>query len=411
MTINRTTLRRLSRLLPALLLVIAFSGTEAPARTNAMPAIQPDIPSTTAVAAGVALTPVVSGLDRPVRVVNAGDGSGRLFVVEQGGRIRVIKAGVLLSTPFLSLTDKVATGGEQGLLGLAFHPNYETNRRFYVYFTRKSDGAIVINEYKASATNPDVAARATGRHIRTIKEPYANHNGGQIAFGRDGYLYIGTGDGGSGGDPGNRAQRLDSLLGKMLRIDINGVTSKHAYRTPRSNPYVGRPGRNEIWSRGLRNPWSWSFDRVSGDLWIGDVGQSRYEEIDRAKRTSRSSSLGRGANYGWRVLEGRSCYRPSSGCNRTGKKTPLVVYGHSQGCAVTGGYAYRGSAVPALAGRYVFGDYCSGTIWTIARKAAKPATKSTLLSAPFHITAFGEDEAGELYVVGAGGTVYRFDAS
>jgi glucose/arabinose dehydrogenase len=210
------------------------------------------------------------------------------------------------------------------------------------------------------------------------------------------------GDGGSGGDPGNRAQNLSSLLGKMLRIDINGSTAKRHYRIPSSNPYVGRTGRNEIWSRGLRNPWKFSFDRVTGTLWIGDVGQGRYEEIDR----SGGASPGRGLNYGWRVMEGRHCFKPSSGCNRSGKVMPVVEYGHGEGCSVTGGYAYRGSAVPALYGKYVFADYCSGRIWTIPRNPGATATKALLADTSLNISSFGEGSTNELYVVDRGGTIY-----
>ncbi len=313
---------------------------------------------------------------------------------------------MLLPRPFLDISDGLSRGGEQGLLGLAFHPDYEHNGRFYVDFTR-ADGDTAINEYRVSA-DPNVASKRTGRRIMTIDQPYPNHNGGGIAFGPDGYLYIGTGDGGSAGDPGNRARNLTSLLGKMLRIDVNGTSTGHAYRIPRSNPYVGRYGRDEIWSRGLRNPWRWSFDRVTGDLWIGDVGQDRYEEIDRS---STASGRGRGVDYGWRVMEGNHCYRPATGCITTGKVRPITEYSHREGCSVTGGYAYRGRAVPALAGRYVFGDFCSGSIWTIGRGALRPAAKSLLLDTDLQISSFGEDERGELYVVSLGGTVFRLEAS
>ena len=401
---------RSRRLGAALLLLFALSSIGPIAPTSATPLPHEDPEAAQTAAAGVVLTQVVSGLVSPTQVTPAGDGSGRLFVVQQGGRIRIVKGSVLLSTPFISLTGKVSKGGERGLLGLAFHPQYASNGKFYVYFTRKSDGAVAINEYRVSSGNADVANLATKRRILTLRQPYSNHNGGRMAFGPDGYLYIGTGDGGGAGDPGNRARNLHSLLGKMLRIDINGRTKNRAYKLPASNPYVGRPGRNEIWSRGLRNPWGWSFDRVSGDLWIGDVGQYRYEEINRALVSSKSTSRGRGVDYGWRVMEGRSCYRPSSGCNKSGKKTPIVQYNHNKGCSVTGGYAYRGTAVPALAGRYVFGDWCSGTIWTISRTAAKPATKSILLRTTYHITSFGQDESGELYVLDGDGALYRFEA-
>jgi glucose/arabinose dehydrogenase len=227
-----------------------------------------------------------------------------------------------------------------------------------------------------------------------------------LAFGPDGYLYIGLGDGGDGGDPGNRAQSKDTLLGKILRIDINGTISGHNYRWPSTNPYVGRTGRNEIWQIGLRNPWRFSFDRANGNLWIGDVGQNSWEEIDRAVRTS--SGAGRGVNWGWRVLEGFHCYNPSSGCSTSGKTKPVLEYDHGGGrCSVTGGYVYRGTLVPALVGRYVFADYCSGEIFAVSTTATSPAAKTLLLNAPFTISSFGENASGELYVLDhAGGKLY-----
>jgi glucose/arabinose dehydrogenase len=356
--------------------------------------------------AAVTLTPIATGLSQPVLVTNAGDGSGRLFVVEQGGIIRVIKNGTLLPRPFLDISSVVSKGGERGLLGLAFHPSYETNGKFYVDFTR-ADGDTAINEYHVSA-DPDVADRGSGRRIITIQQPYANHNGGMIAFGPDRYLYIGMGDGGSGGDPGNRAQNRDSLLGKILRIDINGMSSGRGYRIPSSNPYVGRAGRDEIWSSGLRNPWRFSFDRLNGTIWIGDVGQGRYEEIDRS---TKAHSYGRGLNYGWRVLEGKHCYKPSSGCSQTGKTKPVVEYSHAAGaCAVTGGYAYRGTASTRLVGQYVFGDFCNGRIWTV-KQSVSPPTASLLIDTGLLVSSFGEDEQGELYVVDLNGTVYRLTAT
>ena len=358
-----------------------------------------------AAAANVRLTRVASGLDSPVYFTSARDGTGRMFIVEQTGRIKILAGGSVLPTPFLDVSSEISHGSEQGLLGLAFHPRFKTNGLFFVNFTR-ANGDTVVNRYRVSSTNPNVAVRSSAYRIITIGQPYDNHNGGTLQFGPDGYLYIGMGDGGSAGDPGNRAQNLSSLLGKMLRIDINGSTAKHHYRIPSSNPYVGRAGRNEIWSRGLRNPWKFSFDRVTGTLWIGDVGQGRYEEIDRSGGTS----PGRGLNYGWRVLEGRHCFKPASGCNRSGKVVPVVEYSHSQGCSVTGGYAYRGSAVPALAGRYVFADYCSGRIWSIPRNpSGATASKSLVLDTSFNISSFGESASNELYVVDHGGAIYRFD--
>ena len=354
-----------------------------------------------AAAANVELYPVATGLDAPVYVTSPRDGTRRLFVVEQTGRIRIIQDGSVMPTPFLDVSSEISHGGEQGLLGLAFHPKFKTNGLFFVNFTR-ANGDTVVNRYRVSGANPNVADRSSAYRIITIGQPYDNHNGGTLQFGPDGYLYIGMGDGGSAGDPGNRAQSLSTLLGKLLRIDINGSTAKHHYRIPSSNPYVGRTGRNEIWSRGLRNPWKYSFDRVTGTLWIGDVGQGRYEEIDRSGGTS----PGRGLNYGWRVMEGRHCFSPASGCNKSGKVLPVVEYGHGEGCSVTGGYAYRGTAVPALYGKYVFADYCSGRIWTIPRNPGATATKSLLVDTSLSISSFGEGSTNELYVVDRGGSIY-----
>jgi glucose/arabinose dehydrogenase len=363
------------------------------------------------------LTLVMSGFVDPVLVTSAGDGSGRLFVVEQPGRIRVIAGGSVLSTPFLDLRGSVSSGGERGLLGLAFHPSYPTVPYVYVNYTNLN-GDTSINRFRVSA-DANVIDPSSRFHILTVKQPYANHNGGNLAFGPDGFLYIGMGDGGSAGDPGNRAQSLGSLLGKVLRIDVNHVSGTKHYRVPSSNPYVGRSGLDEIWARGLRNPWRWSFDRGTGDLWIGDVGQARYEEVDRAKRTS-TTLAGRAKNYGWSVLEGRVCYKPATGCSTTGRTAPLATYGHRNtgidNCSITGGFVYRGHAYPILAGIYVYGDFCSGRIWGLPSRAAAPAVGTVLWSSTasphLSISSFGEDEAGELYVVDrAGGAVYRVSAT
>ncbi len=351
----------------------------------------------------------VADVASPVQVTSPRDGTGRLFIVSKNGRIRIVKNGSLLAASFLNLSSSVSKGGEQGLLGLAFHPSFKTNRKFYVNYTNTS-GNTVIREYKASASNPNVVAAGSGRTLMNIKQPYSNHNGGMLAFGKDGYLYIGTGDGGSGGDPGNRAQSTRSLLGKMLRINVNGRTAKKAYKIPSSNPYVGRPGRNEIWQRGLRNPWRFSFDRANGNLWIGDVGQNKFEEVDRAARTR--SGPGRAVNWGWRVMEGRHCYRPASGCSTSGKRTPLVEYSHASNgrCAVTGGNVYRGSDIPALRGWYVYGDYCSGEVWAVSSTASKPAKPVRLLGSGSGrlVSGFGENDAGELFLADLNGSVYRF---
>jgi len=346
----------------------------------------------------------IGSFTRPVLVTHAGDGSGRLFVVEQVGRIRVVRADGSVAT-FLDIRSAVSRGGEQGLLGLAFHPGYAANGRFFVNYTNTA-GDTVIREYRVSS-DPDRASGTPVRTILRIDQPYANHNGGHLAFGPDGFLYIGMGDGGSAGDPGNRAQSVDSLLGKMLRIDVDRRTSTRNYAIPAGNPYLGRAGRDEIWSRGLRNPWRWSFDRATGALWIGDVGQGRYEEVNRSLATS--SGAGRAANYGWRVMEGRHCYRPSSGCDTSGKIRPLIEYaqGSTARCAVTGGYVYRGSTSPAMAGGYFYGDFCTGEIWAIAAGANASTTPTRIADTDLLISSFGEDEAGELYVADLSGGVYR----
>jgi len=359
------------------------------------------------------LTLVKSGLDHPLLVTNAHDGSGRLFVVEKTGRIRIISHGTLLATPFLDLHASVTRGSEQGLLGLAFHPKFPSVPYIYVDFT-DIYGRTAITRFTVGA-NPNVAIRSSGVRILTINQPYPNHNGGNIAFGPDGYLYIGMGDGGGAGDPGNRAQSLSTLLGKMLRIDVNHRSGTKHYSIPSTNPYVGRAGLDEIWSRGLRNPWRWSFDRLTGSLWIGDVGQSRYEEIDR----SSALPAGRGSNYGWSVLEGRACFKPPTGCSTSGKTPPLVVYSHAAtgaaNCSVTGGFVYRGASYPVLKGGYLYGDFCSGRIWVVSAAAWAPASGTLLRDATASphllISSFGQDQAGELYVCDLNGAIYRITAT
>ncbi|MFL5779072.1 MAG: PQQ-dependent sugar dehydrogenase [Chloroflexota bacterium] len=365
----------------------------------------------------LSLTLVRAGFSQPVLVTNAGDGSGRLFVVEQTGLIRIISGRSTLATPFIDLRAAISTGGERGLLGLAFHPNYPTVPYFYVNFTDRN-GSTAIDRFRVSS-NANVADRSSGVRLMTIAQPYSNHNGGNLAFGRDGYLYIGMGDGGSAGDPGNRAQSLNSLLGKLLRIDVNHTSGSKRYAVPATNPYVGTTGLDEIFARGLRNPWRWSFDRANGNLWIGDVGQDRYEEVDRSIRTSHAAA-GRAANYGWNVLEGRACYKPSSGCSTSGKTMPLTTYAHAvtgdDNCSITGGFVYRGSADPVLQGGYIYGDFCSGRIFLISATATAPATGvvawSSTATPHLAISSFGEDEAGELYVCDrASGAIYRIRAA
>jgi glucose/arabinose dehydrogenase len=342
---------------------------------------------------GLRLEPVVEDLERPVFVGHAGDGSGRLFVVEQAGRILIVNQENLLEPPFLDIAEDVSSGGERGLLGLAFHPQFADNGRYFVHYTRAEDGASVIAEFRVSR-DPN-RSRPAGRALLTVSQPFANHNGGMIAFGPDGFLYIALGDGGSAGDPDNRAQDPDVLLGKILRIDVDG---RRPYAIPPDNPFVAGGGRPEIYALGLRNPWRFSFDRERGRMYVGDVGQGQREEIDIVRL---------GGNYGWRVLEGSHCFEPPEGCDRRGLKLPRTEYGHGRGrCAVTGGYVYRGRNVPSLARTYVFGDYCSGEIFGLVRRE-----RSLLLDTDLSITSFGEDEAGELYVVDHGGAIFRIEAA
>lgn len=372
-------------------------------------ALQPVAPQVLS-AATVKLTVVARGLSSPLFVTSPNDGTRRLFIVQKTGSIRILQNGRLQSGTFLNISSAVSKGGEQGLLGLAFHPAFKANRKYYVDYT-DVNGNTVIREYRASATHPNQTQAGSGRTILRIAQPYANHNGGMLAFGPDGYLYIGMGDGGSGGDPGNRAQSVSTLLGKILRIDVNGTSGSRQYRIPATNPYVGRAGLDEIWQRGLRNPWRFSFDRATGSLWIGDVGQNRYEEVDRAVRTA--SGAGRGANWGWRLMEGFHCYNPATGCSTRGLRLPLLEYSHSTNgrCAITGGYVYRGSRIPALAGWYVYGDYCSGEVLAVPSGASSRPTPRQLFGTGSGrlISSFGQDWAGSLYVVDLRGTVYRID--
>jgi glucose/arabinose dehydrogenase len=346
------------------------------------------------------LEPFIEGLEAPVALVDAGDGSGRLFVVEQEGRIRVIRDGELVEEPFLDITDRVGCCGERGLLGLAFWPGSST--QLFVNYTGL-DGHTVISSFRVNAEDPDTANDGTEEVILVIEQPYGNHNGGMIAFGPDGYLYIGMGDGGSGGDPHDNGQRMDTLLGKLLRIDVTDPT-EGGYDIPPDNPFPdGQGALPEIWSSGLRNPWRFSFDRTTGDLWIGDVGQGAWEEIDRALT---SDATGRGANYGWNRMEGRECFR-GGGCDPAEFEAPIAVYDHGLGCSVSGGVVYRGMASPALAGTYLFGDYCSGMVWGLASGGPPEQEPTVLAEEVGSVVAFGEDETGEVYLVDRRGSVLR----
>ena len=333
---------------------------------------------------------LVSGLSVPVDFEFPNDGTGRFFILEQTGKVRIIQGGVLLSSSFLDITNLLEFGGEKGLLGLAFHPLYTQNGRFFVNYTRRVNGQLqtVIAEYHVSANDPN-KADPTGTIILVIDQPFDNHNGGQLAFGSDTYLYIALGDGGSGGDPFGNGQNLGTLLGKLLRIDIDSGTP---YVIPPDNPFVNDPpALGEIWAYGLRNPWRFSFDRVTHRLFAGDVGQDNYEEVD---------IINKGGNYGWNIMEGRHCYPPpTQNCDKSGLTAPIAEYSHSEGEAIIGGYVYRGAAIPALKGIYVFGDYISGKIWGLRLVSPGTWRRVLLLSSGKFISGFGQDAAGELYVL------------
>ncbi|HEX5465568.1 MAG TPA: PQQ-dependent sugar dehydrogenase [Candidatus Limnocylindrales bacterium] len=367
----------------------------------------------------ISLQRFVSGLQQPVGIVAPGDGSGRLFVVEREGRIRVIgPTGDLQAAPFLDIRDLVGSGYvEQGLLGLAFSSTYASDGRFFVDYTDDSSatGNTIVAEYRRQdATHADPSS---ARALLKVAQPFQNHNGGQLAFGPDGDLYVALGDGGSGGDPGNRAQDLGVLLGKILRLDVRpgAASGGLAYGIPADNPFAGRTAaRAEIWAYGLRNPWRFSFDRSTGDLIIGDVGQGAHEEVDFLPR-------GRGGqDLGWRIMEGTSCYPPASGCRRTGLTLPVATYDHGTGdCAVIGGFVDRGTDQPALAGIYLMGDECSGRIRGFVDAAARTAAAAgrqvsapILLDTSLTMSSFGQGDDGNLYVCDlAGGGIYRVVAS
>jgi glucose/arabinose dehydrogenase len=369
------------------------AASESPAQTAAPVPPDPD---------GVALERVAGPFTMPAGIANAGDGSGRLFIVEQGGVIRIVGAnGAVAATPFLDISSRIAFGGERGLLGLAFHPRYAANGRFFVDYTRASDGATVIAEYRATA-DAELADPASERILLIIPQPAPNHNGGMLAFGPDGYLYIGMGDGGGQNDQFQNAQDPNRLLGKILRIDVDTPgSSGRAYAIPPDNPFFGGGGSAEVWTVGERNPWRFSFDREWGDLWVGDVGGGDWEEIDRQPADAPG-----GLNYGWPIMEGKHC-KDGASCTIDPYTLPVAEYGHDQGCAVVGGYVYRGEAQPGLTGVYLFGDWCSGLVFTLQADAGTVSPKLVLRSG-LQISSFGEDESGEIYLVDlAGGGLYH----
>jgi glucose/arabinose dehydrogenase len=350
-------------------------------------------------AQNIALQSFATGFNSPVEITNAGD--SRLFIVQKGGLIRILNSnGTINTTPFLNLSSIISSNGERGLLGLAFHPNYSTNGFFFVNYTNTS-GNTVIARYSVSSGNPDIA-NSTGTILMTITQPFSNHNGGTIKFGPDGYLYIGMGDGGSSGDPGNRAQNINDNLGKMLRIDVNSNVAPY-YTSPATNPYVGIAGNDEIWAIGLRNPWKFSFNRLNGDLWIADVGQNAFEEINKTQSPLPNTGL----NFGWRCYEGNATYNTSGCVAATSITFPVHQYAlYSDGtCSVTGGYVYTGATYPNFQNKYFFTDYCNDKIKML--NSAGVITISTSFSGN-NFTTFGEDINGELYIAGiTSGTVYK----
>jgi glucose/arabinose dehydrogenase len=345
----------------------------------------------------------------PIFLTHAGDGTNRIFVVQQDGNILVFPndSAVAVDNTFLHITQKLsAVAGEEGLLGLAFHPQYKTNGLFYVNYTAPNPLRTVVARYRVLPNNPDRADSSSEFKIIEINQPFTNHNGGMIAFGPDGYLYIGMGDGGSANDPDTNGQHKTALLGKILRIDVNDTTVSKHYRIPPDNPFAGNSSgwKEEIWALGMRNPWRWSFDPSTGKLWVGDVGQDMREEIDIVTK---------GGNYGWNITEGMICRPPATTCDTTGLIFPIKDYPHSLGNAITGGYVYHGYRRPFLGGAYIYADYGSGRIWMLRYENGAITADSLLKQAPFAISSFGTDQLNELYIVSYSGaaSIYRFAGS
>jgi len=353
----------------------------------------------------VTLEPFASIVGGPLGIAAPDDGSGRLFVVGQDGRIWVVDArGGVAAEPMVDLRDRVISGGEQGLLGLALHPGFPNDPRAYVNYTNR-DGDSVIASLTLGPGNANRFDAGNLQQILFVDQPYANHNGGDLLFGPDGYLYAFFGDGGSGGDPHDNGQNREALLGKVLRLDIDHPAGGVPYSAPPGNPFLGTVGRDEVWLMGVRNPWRNSFDRVTGDLWIGDVGQGAWEEIDVAR-----AGVG-GLNFGWNRMEGNHCFPPGGECSTGGLTPPVTEYGHDLGCTVVGGYVYRGVKYPALAGAYLFADYCTGRIFAIDPTTDAFREPVEVGSTGNGISSFGEDASGELYVTQLNGEVSRVVAA
>jgi glucose/arabinose dehydrogenase len=368
---------------------------------------QPAATATTATAApssvSVHLSKRAGGLTDPTYVTSARDGVDRLYVTEQRGTVRIVdRATTLRAKAYLDLRSRVVSGGEQGLLSIAFDPHFGKHPYLWAAYTRKSDGALQVSRFHASSARATSVSASTEYKVLTVPHPqYSNHNGGQLAFGHDGLLYLSTGDGGGGGDPFGNAEKLTALGGKLLRLDVEHACGSKHYCVPSGNPHAKAANANErlVLDDGLRNAWRFSIDAADGTLWIGDVGQDRYEEIDHVTTAG-------GKDFGWSCREGNSTYN-SSRCGSRRLTKPVYVYGHSNGCAVIGGYAYHGKAYPFAAGLYVFTDYCSGTLWATGRTTSGGYPTARVGSAPGNVTGFGEDDAHEIYAVNSDGNLYR----
>jgi glucose/arabinose dehydrogenase len=367
---------------------------------------QPTSPTpSTAGAPRVTLVPYAQVPGEPVAIVAPPDGSGRLFVASQSGQVWAVRDGTVGPGPMLDIASRITSGGERGLLGIAVHPRFPADPRVFLDYT-DVNGNTVVSSFTIDVNDPSRLDPASELVILTTIQPYPNHNGGALAFGPDGDLYISLGDGGSEGDPQGNGQRLDTTLGKILRIDVNGAAGGRPYAIPPDNPFASVPAaRPEIWLYGLRNPWRLSFDPATGDLWIGDVGQDTWEEVDVIR-----GGAG-GLNLGWNRMEGRHCFQPAIRCDTNGLTLPIVEYGHDQGCAIIGGYVYRGTAFPVLRGGYLFADYCSGNIWEVDAAANPPATPVIVGKTGSGTSAFGVGADGELYVANLDGTISKVSAT
>ena len=390
---------------PAPTLRAIASATEAPAVEPTFPSATETAPAETIFPAAQSLPDpantawqvVASGLQKPTDITSPGDGSGRVFVLEQVGRIRIIQNGELLPDPYLDISNLVGSdASERGLLGLAFHPNYAENGFFFVNYTDK-DGHTRIARFSVSADDPNQADPASRLELIRIEQPYANHNGGSLAFGSDGYLYAGLGDGGSAGDPLDAGQSLNTLLGKILRFDVDGG---QPYAIPADNPFAAGGGQAEIWAYGLRNPWKIAFDRASGDLYIADVGQNQWEEVNFVP-----AGAAGGLNFGWRLMEASQDYSGTL-YDASTLTLPAAEYSHAEGCSVSGGQVYRGESLPEWQGVYLYGDFCSGNIWGLL-KTGNGFSNSLLFRTNFSISAFGLDDAGEIYLADYSGAIYK----